>query len=80
MYINTKPSAKSEDGPSYEWATFSALPANASITPGNAVHLFPYKGDFYLSVGRAVWKKAHVGQRDEGCDGPVGRHGRRIGE
>ncbi|KIP03752.1 hypothetical protein PHLGIDRAFT_495821 [Phlebiopsis gigantea 11061_1 CR5-6] len=65
MYINTTSSVTSPDGLAYEWASFSAIPTNANLASGNAVHFFPYRGDFYLSVGRAVWRKAHISDRDE---------------
>ncbi|KAF2468367.1 uncharacterized protein BDR25DRAFT_373449 [Lindgomyces ingoldianus] len=38
------------------WAHFDNLPAEADTTKG-AVHMFPYNGSFYLSVGRSLWKK-----------------------
>ena len=67
MYINTTSSVTSPDGLAYEWASFSSIPSNATLAAGSAVHFFPYKGDFYLSVGRAVWRKAHISERDEGA-------------
>lgn len=64
MYLETKSDAKSSDGVAYAWSFFSALPADAKIEPNVRVHMFPYKGDFYLSVGTAVWKKAHIADQD----------------
>lgn len=45
------------------WSTFSQLPFDANITDNDKVFMFPFKGDFYLAVGRAVWKKAQLDAR-----------------
>ncbi|KIP03750.1 hypothetical protein PHLGIDRAFT_129960 [Phlebiopsis gigantea 11061_1 CR5-6] len=64
MYIETKADVLSGAGIGYQWSLFSALPSDATVTPTTKVHMFPYKGDFYLSVGASVWKKAHISERD----------------
>ncbi|TFK59926.1 hypothetical protein BDN72DRAFT_725646, partial [Pluteus cervinus] len=46
------------------WSTFSSLPPDITINPGDVVHIFPYKGDFCLSVGKTVWKKVHLNDQD----------------
>ena len=38
------------------WAHFDNLPSEADTTKG-VVHMFPYYGSFYLSVGKNLWKK-----------------------
>ncbi|KIW24487.1 uncharacterized protein PV07_10198 [Cladophialophora immunda] len=38
------------------WAHLDNLPAEADTTKGE-VHMFPYFGSFYLSVGRSLWRK-----------------------
>lgn len=53
MYVNQK-STDTDDGFVEEWSIFSGLPSNVSLEAGKAVHFFPYKGDFCLSIGRAV--------------------------
>ena len=40
------------------WSAFSSLPTGATINQGDKVFMFPYNGHFYLSIGKAVWKKA----------------------
>ncbi|TFK63823.1 hypothetical protein BDN72DRAFT_775466 [Pluteus cervinus] len=53
------------------WSTFSSLPPDVTINPGDVVHIFPYKGDFCLSVGKTVWKKVHLSDRDPGLKNAV---------
>lgn len=59
MYIQTtldpKPLGTTQD----VWSLFSKLPAGATIDGTKKVHLFPYKGDFCLAIGKSVWKKTH---------------------
>lgn len=64
MYIATKPSLTSGSGFDYAWSFFSAFPAGATIAPSDTIHFFPYKGDFYLSIGSSVWMKTHVSEKD----------------
>ena len=64
MYIETTSDVKNGSGIGYQWSFFSALPAGATVTPSTKVHMFPYKGDFYLSIGASVWKKAHISEKD----------------
>ena len=71
MYIETQSDVKSGSGLKYSWSPFTDLPSNAKVTAGNRVHMFPYKGDFYLSIGKAVWKKAHISDRDPALQGAV---------
>ena len=55
MYTNTT----SADSVTPEvWSAFSSLPTGATINEGDKVFMFPYNGHFYLSIGKAVWKKA----------------------
>ncbi|KAK3387370.1 hypothetical protein B0H63DRAFT_392697 [Podospora didyma] len=60
MYLATVSSVTSPTGTKEEWTYFSALPDGITADPSTAaVHFFPYKGDFCLSVGTAVWRKRH---------------------
>lgn len=47
------------------WSVFSRIPDGAKITPAKSVHFFPYLGDFYMSVGTAVWRKRHRNRGDD---------------
>ena len=46
------------------WSVFGPVPPGVDLNSGKAVHLFPYKGDFCMSVGAAVWRKRHRDTRD----------------
>ncbi len=59
MYVNSKLAVNPLQPPIDQWAVFSALPAGVTIGPDDNVHFFPYKGDFYLSIGKKVWFKQH---------------------
>jgi hypothetical protein len=43
-------------GLEYKWSEFCSLPSDATIQETDSVHLFPYQGNFFLSIGRAVWQ------------------------
>ncbi|KAK0719443.1 hypothetical protein B0H67DRAFT_642798 [Lasiosphaeris hirsuta] len=57
MYLATLPSVRAKSGVKNAWAYFSALPDGVTVDGSTNVHLFPYKGNLFISVGRAVWKK-----------------------
>ena len=46
------------------WSVFGPVPPGVDLSSGKTVHLFPYKGDFCMSVGAAVWRKRHRDTRD----------------
>jgi hypothetical protein len=48
-----------------QWSFFSKLPQDASIDSGKALHFFPFNGNFYVSVGKDVWRKNHRSQNDD---------------
>ncbi|KAK4461524.1 hypothetical protein QBC42DRAFT_203416 [Cladorrhinum samala] len=57
MYLATLSSVASKTGTKNAWRYFSALPDGATVDASTNVHLFPYKGNLYISIGRAVWMK-----------------------
>ncbi|KAG7420721.1 hypothetical protein Forpe1208_v001787 [Fusarium oxysporum f. sp. rapae] len=46
------------------WSVFSRIPDGVNINAAKAVHFFPYKGDFCMSVGTTVYRKKHRDDRD----------------
>ncbi|KAK4096371.1 hypothetical protein N658DRAFT_458804 [Parathielavia hyrcaniae] len=46
------------------WAVFGPIPPGVNIDSTKAVHFFPYKGDFCMSVGTAIWRKRHRDEKD----------------
>jgi hypothetical protein len=64
MYLATVPDVLSKEGFKEVWTFFSDLPAGANITEGSSVCFFPFKGDFCLSIGTAVWRKRHRSESD----------------
>ncbi|KAL7934012.1 hypothetical protein V8C35DRAFT_302992 [Trichoderma chlorosporum] len=62
MYSEIKTSGTS--GIIDEWSIFGRIPDGANINGSNAVHFFPYKGDFCMSVGATVYRKKHRDERD----------------
>ncbi|GFF42761.1 hypothetical protein IFM51744_05253 [Aspergillus udagawae] len=59
MYVGTKLNANPLGPPVEEWAVFSKFPQGVTVGPDDKVHFFPYKGDFYMSIGTRVWLKKH---------------------
>lgn len=59
MYVNTKLNSIPFQLPTNQWAVFSSLPLGVTVGPDDKVHFFPYKGDFYMSIGKKVWYKKH---------------------
>lgn len=57
MYLATLSSVTSKTGTKNAWRYFSALPDGTTVDASTNVHLFPYKGNLYISIGRAVWMK-----------------------
>lgn len=64
MYMATVSNALSKTGTKDEWTYFSSLPDGVNIDANSNIHLFPYKGDFCISVGTSVWRKRHRSQDD----------------
>ncbi|THH13227.1 hypothetical protein EW146_g6965 [Bondarzewia mesenterica] len=65
MYIETKQKTiPTGSGIEEVWSLFSSLPDDAKINQGDKVYMFPYMGDFCLAIGKAVWKKAHINEKD----------------
>ncbi|KAM0360486.1 hypothetical protein ACHAP4_002567 [Fusarium culmorum] len=46
------------------WSIFGRIPDGVVIGAATAIHFFPYKGDFCMSVGTAVYRKRHRDDRD----------------
>nr|CEG03085.1 unnamed protein product [Fusarium pseudograminearum CS3487] len=46
------------------WSIFGRIPDGVVIDATTAVHFFPYKGDFCMSVGTAVYRKRHRDDKD----------------
>ncbi|KAF5246293.1 hypothetical protein FAUST_1410 [Fusarium austroamericanum] len=46
------------------WSVFGRIPEGVNINAATAVHFFPYKGDFCMSVGTAVYRKKHRDDKD----------------
>ncbi|KAM0552602.1 hypothetical protein ACHAPJ_007699 [Fusarium lateritium] len=46
------------------WSVFGRIPDGVNINAAKAVHFFPYKGDFCMSAGTAVYRKRHRDDRD----------------
>ncbi|KAK3326667.1 hypothetical protein B0H66DRAFT_589231 [Apodospora peruviana] len=46
------------------WSVFSPIPQGLNVDSTKAVHFFPYKGDFCMSVGTAIWRKRHRDEKD----------------
>lgn len=59
MYVNQKLNSIPLQPPTDQWAVFSSLPSGVTVGPDDKVHFFPYKGDFYMSIGKKVWYKKH---------------------
>ncbi|KAF7561510.1 hypothetical protein G7046_g2637 [Stylonectria norvegica] len=59
MYLATQQDTLSKTGTKDVWTFFSAFPTDATVTPESNVHFFPYKGDFCVSVGAAIWRRRH---------------------
>ncbi|CAN9199410.1 unnamed protein product [Alternaria alternata] len=55
-YLNKTSTGTGAGTVTESWAHFDNLPVEADTAQGT-VHLFPYNGSFYLSVGKSVWKK-----------------------
>ncbi|PHH62632.1 hypothetical protein CDD81_6866 [Ophiocordyceps australis] len=57
VYLGVKMNSRAADAtPSTrdEWTLFGSPPADADVSEESKVHLFPYKGDLCLSVGRRL--------------------------
>ncbi|KAM0125120.1 hypothetical protein ACHAO1_010755 [Botrytis cinerea] len=59
MYVNKTRNSIPLQPPIDQWAVFSSLPSGVTVGPDDKVHFFPYKGDFYMSIGKKVWYKKH---------------------
>lgn len=59
MYVNKTRNSIPFQPPIDQWAVFSSLPSGVTVGPDDKVHFFPYKGDFYMSIGKKVWYKKH---------------------
>ena len=46
------------------WSVFGRIPDGLNIDSSKAVHFFPYKGNFCMSVGTAIWQKKHREDKD----------------
>ncbi|KAL6904147.1 hypothetical protein GGI43DRAFT_432774 [Trichoderma evansii] len=62
MYSQTKSSGIT--GVEDVWSVFGRIPDDVNINSSKAVHFFPYKGDFCMSVGTAIYRKKHRDERD----------------
>lgn len=72
MYIETQQDLNPlGSGVKDVWSNFGALPADATIEEGDKVFMFPYKGDFCLAIGQAVWKRAHLAPGDPALSSAV---------
>ncbi|KAK6705305.1 hypothetical protein SNK05_009199 [Fusarium graminearum] len=47
------------------WSIFGRIPDGVVIDATTAIHFFPYKGDFCMSVGTAIYRKRHRDDRDQ---------------
>ena len=41
------------------WAVFGSLPPGVTVSPTDKVIFFPFQGDFYVAINRAIWMKQH---------------------
>ncbi|KAI1496683.1 hypothetical protein F5X99DRAFT_424351 [Biscogniauxia marginata] len=64
MYLATKLDTLSKSSTKDEWTYFGSLPDGVTLDSKNNVHLFPYKGDFCISAGTAVWRRRHRDKED----------------
>ncbi|KAM3066387.1 hypothetical protein ACMFMG_003106 [Clarireedia jacksonii] len=62
MYSQTKSSGVS--GVEDVWSVFGRIPDGVNINSSKAVHFFPYKGDFCMSIGTAIYCKKHRDDKD----------------
>lgn len=62
MYTQTK--SGGVRGAEDVWSIFGSIPDGVNINSSKAVHFFPYKGDFCMSIGEAVFYKKHRDDRD----------------
>ncbi|KAL9944639.1 hypothetical protein D7B24_005413 [Verticillium nonalfalfae] len=62
MYTETK--SRGVLGVEEDWSVFGRIPDNVNIDSSKAVHFFPYKGDFCMSIGTAIWRRKHRDDRD----------------
>lgn len=46
------------------WSVFGRIPDGVNINAAKAVHFFPYKGDFCMSIGTAIYRKKHRDEKD----------------
>ncbi|QPC73234.1 hypothetical protein HYE68_003986 [Fusarium pseudograminearum] len=46
------------------WSIFGRIPNGVVIDAATTVHFFPYKGDFCMSVGTAIYRKRHRDDKD----------------
>ncbi|KAF3069675.1 hypothetical protein GL218_07891 [Daldinia childiae] len=60
VYLDTQLDLLAKSGTKDVWKSFAAFPTDANLSADSNIHFFPYKGDFYLSVGTAVWRKRHI--------------------
>ena len=56
MYVQSIADKANKDHTIDTWEVFSALPDDANLLDGS-LHMFPYKGNFYLSIGQKLWVK-----------------------
>ncbi|KAJ4294917.1 hypothetical protein N0V88_005156 [Collariella sp. IMI 366227] len=59
VYLQAKLNEDQVDQTKDEWTFFSQFPDGATPQAGKAVHMFPFDGNFCMSVGTAVWRKRH---------------------
>jgi hypothetical protein len=62
MYSQTRSSGLS--GVEEVWSVFGRIPDDININSSKAVHFFPYKGDFCMSIGTAIYRKKHRDDKD----------------
>ena len=59
MYVQTKLDPNPVRTTTDVWSLFGNLPTAAKLDSTQALHFFPYKGDFCVSVGKSVWLRQH---------------------
>jgi len=59
MYVERKLGGTPLGPPVDQWSVFSSLPDGVTAGPDDNFHFFPYKADFYMSIGSKVWLKRH---------------------
>jgi hypothetical protein len=59
MYVETKLNPNPLGAPVDQWSVFSTLPTGVTAGPNDKIHFYPYKADFYMSIGKKTWMKKH---------------------